>query len=95
MPWEMRHPIVRWCILIGKNAIGAVLLLAGLLMLVAPGPGILTILAGVVLMDFPGKRSLEQRVLALPAVLHMVNGIRQRAGRPPLQLPEPGRCVTD
>ena len=68
--------------------LGAILLLIGAAMLVAPGPGILTILAAVVLLDFPGKRTLEQRFLALPAVLHTVNRIRQRANQPPLEMPE-------
>jgi hypothetical protein len=56
-------------------------------MLAAPGPGILTIFAALVLLDVPGKRTLEQRFLALPAVLHTINRIRQRAGRSPLEMP--------
>ncbi len=87
LPWQLRHPVVRWSLTIGKNVLGAVLLIIGVLMLVAPGPGIMTILAAVILMDFPGKRTMEQRFLALPAVLHTINRMRQRAKRPPLEMP--------
>jgi UPF0716 family protein affecting phage T7 exclusion len=88
LPWQLRHPIVRWSLVVGKNLLGAILLVAGLVMLAVPGPGILTILAALVLLDLPGKRALEQRFLALPAVLNTINRIRQRANRPPLEMPE-------
>jgi UPF0716 family protein affecting phage T7 exclusion len=87
LPWQLRHPVVRWTLLVGKNLLGAILLVVGLVMLAVPGPGILTILAALVLLDFPGKRAVEQRFLALPAVLHTINRIRQRANRPPLEMP--------
>ena len=87
LPWELRHPVVRWTLLVGKNLLGLVLLVVGLVMLAVPGPGILTILAALVLLDVPGKRALEQRFLALPAVLNTINGIRQQANRPPLEMP--------
>ncbi|HEX4145883.1 MAG TPA: PGPGW domain-containing protein [Pirellulales bacterium] len=88
LPWQLRHPVVRWTLLVAKNLLGAVLLVVGLVMLAAPGPGILTLLAALVLLDIPGKRALEQRFLAVPAVLHTINRLRQRANRPPLQMPE-------
>jgi len=87
LPWQLRHPVLRCILAIGKNLVGAVLLVAGLVMLAVPGPGILTILAALVLLDVPGKRALEQRFLALPAVLNAINGIRQRANQPPLEMP--------
>jgi hypothetical protein len=86
--WQLRHPVVRWCLFVGKNLLGVLLLVIGAGMLVAPGPGVLTILAAIILLDIPGKRMLEQRFLALPAVLHTVNRIRQRASQPPLEMPE-------
>lgn len=69
------------------NVLGAVLLAAGVAMLVLPGQGVLTILAGIVLVDFPGKASLERRILGRPKVLHAINKIRGRRGRPPLHAP--------
>ena len=67
-----------------KNAIGALLFVAGVLMLFLPGPGVLTILAALALLNFPGKRKLELRVLHIPSVLSAINRVRARAGRLPL-----------
>ena len=78
------RPLLRIFFLTVKNAIGAVLLVAGILMLVLPGQGILTILAALALLNFPGKRKMEMRILHRPAILKSVNWLRKRAGREPL-----------
>ena len=70
-----------------KNALGAVLLVLGLLMLFTPGPGLTTIFVALFLVDFPGKRRLQRWVISRPTVHGPVNAIRRRAGRPPLELP--------
>jgi hypothetical protein len=67
-----------------KNVVGAVLVLAGIAMLVLPGQGILTLMVGVFVMDFPGKRRFQRRLLAFPVVLENVNKLRERSGEPPL-----------
>lgn len=78
---------------IGKNVLGIVLVLAGVLMLVLPGQGLLTILIGMLLVDFPGKRRIELRIVRRPAILRMLNAMRAKRGRPPLVIepagPEP------
>ncbi len=81
---ENHHPALRWFGLAVKNALGLVLLLAGIVMLVLPGQGVLTILLGIALLDFPGKRQLERRLIALPTVLRTINKLREKFGRPPL-----------
>ena len=53
------HPILRILFLIFKNLLGAILLLGGILMLITPGQGLLTIVIGLLLMNFPGKRRFE------------------------------------
>ncbi len=80
------RPVLRIIFLVVKNAIGGVLLLAGIAMLLFPGQGILTILAALALLNFPGKRSLEMRILHRPAILRTINWLRLRAGRDPLTL---------
>lgn len=87
MPFFGRHPLVRIAGLVAKNLFGVIFLIAGIAMLVLPGQGILTILIGISLLNFPGKRLLELSVIRQPAVHQSLNWIRQRAGRPPLQLP--------
>jgi hypothetical protein len=78
------HPVIRWLVLVVKNLIGGLLVAAGLIMLVTPGQGLLALLVGVMLLDVPGKRTVERRVLHRPALLRMINSIRDKAGRPPL-----------
>ncbi len=85
--WRDRHPLIRWTLVVGKNAIGAILLLLGITMLLTPGPGIVTLLVAVILLDVPGKRALERRIITLPSVLHWINRLRSRANRPMIEAP--------
>lgn len=82
--WTNRHPILRWSALILKNLWGAMLVGIGFLMLFTPGQGLLTILIGIMLLDFPGKRTLERKLLSQPRVYQGVNRLRARFGRPPI-----------
>ena len=71
-----------------KNALGCVLIVAGFLMLFLPGQGLLSILLGLSLVQFPGKRRLELRLLRLHGIRSSVAWIRQKANRRPVLLPE-------
>ena len=73
-------------IVIGKNVLGAVLMIAGVAMLVLPGQGLLTMVLGFLLIDFPGKYRLERWLVARPMVHRPLNWIRRRAGREPLKV---------
>ncbi len=86
--WENRSWAVRWSGVILKNFIGVVLILVGILMSLPgiPGPGFLTILLGLVMLDIPGKRPLESRLVRRPAVLHSINRLRAKFDKPPLVL---------
>ena len=86
--WVDRHPVLRWTGIIGKNIIGVILVIVGVLMSLpgVPGPGVLTILLGIMLLDFPGKRALELKLISRPAVLGAINRTRRRFNRPPLAL---------
>lgn len=85
--WRDRHPALRMTMLILKNLLGAVFLVGGVLMLVLPGQGILAILIGIVLLNFPGKRRLERWIIGQAAVLSAINWLRRKAGRSALKLP--------
>jgi hypothetical protein len=78
-----------------KNLLGVVLILAGVAMLVLPGQGILTILIGLMLMNFPGKHALERRLVQQPSVLRAINWMRARAHQPDLQAPQSDATTTD
>jgi hypothetical protein len=81
------HPALYLGTRVVKNLIGWMLVLAGLAMLVLPGQGILTILMGLVLSDFPGKFTLERRLACNRRILDGINWLRQRSGHPPLLSP--------
>ena len=89
--WQPRHPLLRIALLTAKNIGGVVLVLAGIAMLVLPGQGILTIVIGLMFLDFPGKFALERRLVRQPPVIRAMNWMRAKAGHPPLETPEIGR----
>lgn len=70
---------------VGKNALGLLFLAAGLAMLVLPGPGLITLLMGFLLLDVPGKYRVERWLVSRRVVLGPINWLRKRAKRPPLQ----------
>lgn len=82
----------RLILMVVKNLVGAVLVLAGLIMLVLPGQGLVTLLIGLMLVDFPGKRRLICRLLQKPKILAFINRIRKAANRPPVE-PPPSHCL--
>jgi hypothetical protein len=86
--WSDRHPAIRILGLFAKNVLGVLLVALGILMSIpgVPGQGILTILLGVMLLDFPGKSNLEHKLVSRPPVLLAINKLRHRFGKPSLVL---------
>lgn len=82
-----QHPVARLSGFVLKNLFGLIFVLVGVAMLVLPGQGILTILIGLMLMNFPGKQTLEQRLVQQPTVLRALNWIRAKANQPALIVP--------
>jgi hypothetical protein len=84
--WNTRHPFLRWFGRVGKNLLGAILVIVGIILALpgVPGQGVLTILIGVMFLDIPGKRKLEQRLVQWPRVLGTINALRRRFRRPEL-----------
>ena len=78
-----------WLLVVAKNALGALLVVLGLIMLVLPGQGLLTLLVGLLFVDFPGKYRLERRIIGGPRVLRAINALRERWHKPPLDVPPP------
>lgn len=88
--WVDHHPAVRCTGMVLKNLLGIGLIAVGLLLSLPgiPGQGLLTILIGLLLVDFPGKRTWERRIIGRRSILPRVNRLRARFGRPPLVLDE-------
>ncbi|MCA1573007.1 MAG: hypothetical protein LC770_00390, partial [Acidobacteria bacterium] len=79
---------IRWLAIIGKNLLGVVLVVAGILLSLpgVPGQGILTILLGVMLLDFPGRPRLEHWLVSRPRILRTINKLRHRFSKQALVL---------
>lgn len=86
-PAPRRHRLYPLVVVL-RNVLGGTLALAGLLMIVLPGPGLLVILIGISLMSFPGKYRLVRWMVSRPPLLKSINWLRRRAGRAPLYLEE-------
>ncbi len=85
---KRQHPAVWLTLAVLKNILGVVLILAGVAMLVLPGQGLLAVLLGATLVNFPGKFALERRLVSRPTVAGTLNRIREAAGRKSLKLPK-------
>lgn len=93
-PLSSRPPLKRagyvlWHIF--KNLIGIALMLLGFLLLFLPGQGLLTLFAGTMLADVPGKRALLRRLLGARGVRPAVERLRMRYRKEPLIYPEESR----
>jgi len=71
---------------VGKNILGALLLLAGLAMLVLPGQGVLMVLVGIMLLDVPGKYRFEKWLVSKGKVLKAMNWLRAKWDKEPLKV---------
>jgi hypothetical protein len=80
------YPLLKLLVLITKNFFGVLLLLSGILMLVLPGQGILTIITGLVFMDYPGKYKFERKLLRQKGVINSINWIRSLLNKPSLKV---------
>ncbi len=83
---KSNYPIIAQLLAGLKNLIGFIFILFGILMLVLPGQGILTILMGLFLMNFPGKYKFERKLVSIPKVLKSLNWIRSKANKPQLMI---------
>lgn len=84
--WKGDSVLIKSLLIFLKNLVGLILLLAGIAMLFLPGQGILTIVAGLFLMDFPYKFKIEKWIIGHQVVLKTFNKIRQKANKEPFTL---------
>ncbi len=91
-PEEGRRTISSAGIRIGKNILGLFVILVGLMMSIpgVAGQGVLTVLIGLSLTDFPGKRRAELRLVRQPLIQRAINAIRAKAGKQALNIPDRG-----
>ncbi|MFZ0611222.1 MAG: PGPGW domain-containing protein [Desulfobacterales bacterium] len=75
-------------LVIGRNFLGGLLVLAGILMLVMPGQGLISIIVGLGMLSLPRKHQLLQRLVGQKQVLRTINRFRVKFDRQPLQAPK-------
>ena len=81
---KMKNPLMWLPIIIIKNSIGLVLILCGILMLILPGQGVLTIITGLIFLDYPGKFRFERSLVRNKLILNSMNWIRRKLNKPDL-----------
>ena len=84
--FAVEHPVLRIIFFLIKNILGATLIFLGIILLVLPGQGILTIITGLIIMDFPNKYQLERRMVQRPRILKTMNWFRKRMKKAPLRV---------
>ena len=86
--WSGPRPLLHAAGVVGKNIGGLLLVAVGIVLSLpgVPGQGLLTVLLGIMLLDFPGRRRLEQKLLSRPSIINAINGLRARFDKPPLEL---------
>ncbi len=68
-----------------RTTLGLILFIAGVIMLVTPGQGLLSIVLGLSLMEFPGKHKLEYQLVSHDPTFKALNWLRAKAGKAPFQ----------
>lgn len=81
---KISNVFLRRTYLVGKNVIGVLFIMTGVMLLVLPGQGIFTIAIGLSLTDFPGKHRIVGRLTRRGPVLRGANWLRNKAGKCPL-----------
>lgn len=86
--WSGPRPALNAAKVIGKNILGILLVAIGIVLSLpgVPGQGLLTVLLGVMLLDFPGKTSLERKLLSRQEITRTINRLRAKFDKPPLEL---------
>lgn len=76
-----------------RNLLGGLLVGAGVFLSlpVVPGPGFVVAVLGLSLLDFPGKRRMQRKLLARKKVAAGLNRVRRWVRRPPFRFPEASR----
>lgn len=86
--WGDQPKIIRLIFIFVKNILGGIFIIGGIAMLFLPGQGIITIIIGLFMMDFPFKYKVELWIIKQPSVLRSINKLRAKAKQPPLEIIE-------
>lgn len=82
-----RFRLVHLLLMTLKNLLGLALALTGVVLLFLPGQGLLTLIIGLVIMNYPGKYAIERWLVRRRRVMPALNRLRARFGAPPFDDP--------
>lgn len=82
-PLSANKSSITFVINISRIIIGVFLLLCGIVMLVLPGQGLITMIIGLSLLPFPGKNKIVKKLLARRSVRNSLNWVRYKAKKEP------------
>lgn len=82
-----RGPL-RLGLLVVRNTAGVAFMLLGILMMVTPGPGLVCLILGLSLCEFPGKHNLLRRLAGHPSVFATLNWLRRKSDKPAFVHPQ-------
>ncbi len=85
---EDQHPVIFILLRIMRYSLGSLLLFAGILMLFLPGQGLLTIILGISLLDFPGRKKAIDALIHLHPIQRGLNWIREKGDKKPFSFPD-------
>ncbi|NND92371.1 MAG: hypothetical protein HKN42_16040 [Granulosicoccus sp.] len=74
-----------------RAILGLFIVCLGLIMMVTPGPGVIMLLLGLSVAQFPGKHRLLIYLATRPQVFKSLNWMRQRHAREPFRHPHAGK----
>tara|TARA_B100000401_G_scaffold316218_1_gene218451 strand:- start:170 stop:550 length:381 start_codon:yes stop_codon:yes gene_type:complete len=69
--FKLNYPVAWIVSVVIKNIFGYILIFGGILMLILPGQGLITIFVGLLLSNYPGKYSIEKKLLLLLKYLNL------------------------
>lgn len=89
VPVTSEHRAWRWSVYVVRNTVATLLIGLGLVLILLPGNGLLLILVGLMVGDFPWKHRRMRQLVRRPGVHRPINWLRGKAGRPAIILTEP------
>ncbi len=81
------HRWIKLLVRIARNVCGVLIALSGIAMLLLPGQGIIAIVVGLMLVDYPGKHRIERKLMAKPWVHRPLNWLRAKVKKEPFVVP--------
>ena len=71
-----------------RNLAGFLLAMLGFILMLTPGPGLVVLLIGISVADFPGKQRLLIKIAIQPSVFKSLNWMRTRRGKQAFDYPD-------